>query len=424
MSGSTVDSTPDTVPLARNRNFTLLWVGQGCAEVGFSASMLAFPLVVLAVTGSAAASGLVLAADAVAQAALALPGGALVDRWDRRRIMLLCEVAQVLALASLVAALLLDTATTTHMAAVAAVLGACRALFEPAEDASLPSLVPDTQLATAIATNSARSSVGQMAGTALGGVLFGVARWAPFLLDLLTHVVAFTTLLFLRMPPRQPPPRRRLGPEIAEGLRWLWHRREIRVTTVCAVVLNLFFAAFYLVVVVLAERRGTPAGEIGVMAAMLGAGGVLGALVAPALHRRLTPHRAIAGVFWALAALAPLAAFITSGYLLGVLFALMAFLAPTANTTIVTHQLLLTPDELRGRLSGSLNVAVGAAAALGPALGGLLAQTTSPRTAVLTAAAGLTAAALAVTVNRTLRHYPSSTNSEEPRCETTSPTES
>jgi MFS family permease len=408
--------TAAAVPLSRNRNFTLLWVGQGCAEIGFSASMLAFPLVVLALTGSATASGLVLAVDAVAQALLALPGGALVDRWDRRRIMLACEVAQVLALASLVGALLVDGATVVHMAAVAAVLGACRALFEPAEDASLPSLVPDTQLATAVATNSARSSVGQMAGTALGGLLFGVARWAPFLLDLVTHVVAFVTLLFLRMPPREttPAPLRGIGREIAEGLRWLWQRREIRVTTVCAVVLNLFFAAFYLVVVVLAERRGTPAGEIGVMAAMLGVGGVVGALVAPALHRRLSPHTAIAGVFWALAALAPLAVVVDSGYLLGVLFALMALLAPTANTTIVTHQLLLTPDELRGRLSGSLNVAVGASAALGPVLGGLLAETTTPTTAVLISAAGLAAAAVLVTANPTLRRYPRRTGSEEP----------
>lgn len=409
-------STVEDVSLARNRNFTLLWVGQGCAEIGFSASMLAFPLVVLAITGSAAASGLVLAADAIAQAVLALPGGALVDRWDRRRVMLACEVTQVLALASLVIALLLDGASVVHLAAVAAVLGACRALFEPAEDAILPSLVPERQLATAVATNSARSSIGQMAGTALGGVLFAVTRWAPFLLDLLTHVVSFITLVFLRPPAREPEraPLGKLGQEIREGLRWLWQRREIRVTTACAVALNLFFAAYYLVVVVLAERRGTPAGEIGVMAAMLGVGGILGSLVAPWLHRRLSPHAAIAGVFWALAALSPLAVLVDNGYLLGVLFALMALMAPTANITIVTHQLLLTPDELRGRLSGSLNLAVGTAAAAGPALGGILAETTTPNTAVLVSAVGMAAAAVLVTVNPTLRHYPGRANREEP----------
>ena len=329
--------------------------------------------------------------------------------------MLACEVTQAVAVASLVVALLLDRATVVHLAAVAAVLGGCRALFEPAEDASLPALVPEEQLAAAVATNSARSSVGQMAGTALGGVLFAVARWAPFLLDLLTHVIAFVMLLFLRMPAREvePAPLRRLGPEITDGLRWLWRRKEIRVTTVCAVVLNMFFAAFYLVVIVLAQQRGTPPAEIGVMAAMLGVGGVFGALAAPWLHGRLSPHMAITGVFWVLTALAPLAVVVDSGYLLGVLFAGMALLAPTANTTIVTHQLLLTPDALRGRLSGTLNLAVGGAAALGPVLGGLLAESTSPATAVLISAAGLATTAVLVTVSPTLRRYPGRTDSTD-----------
>ncbi|MFC7615026.1 MFS transporter [Actinokineospora soli] len=354
-----------TTLLRRNRDYTLLWVGQACAEVGFSASLIAFPLLVLALTGSAAASGLVLAVDAVAQLVVGIPGGALVDRWDRRRVMIACEGVQALALGSLVAVLLMDAATIPHLVAVAAVLGACRALFEPAEDASLPGLVADDQLATAIALNSARSSLGQLAGTAIGGVLFAVGRWVPFLLDLVTHLIAFTSLLFLRLRPRRVE-KQALGSEILAGLRWVARHPEIRVTTLAAVALNLFFSAFYLIVIVLADRDGVPAGEIGVMAAMLGAGGIVGALVAPALHRALRPHIAIAGVFWAVTALAPLVLVVPGGYAMGAVFAAMALLAPTANTTITTHQLLLTPDDLRGRLSGVMNVAVGAAAAAAP----------------------------------------------------------
>lgn len=396
------------VPLSRNRDYTLLWAGQACAEVGFSASMIAFPLLVLALTGSAAASGLVLAADAVAQLVAGLPAGALVDRWNRKFVMLACEAVQAAALASLVAVVLWEVATIPHFVAVAAVLGTCRALFEPAEDASLPSLVPDSQLATAIAMNGARSSVGQMAGTALGGVLFAVARWVPFLLDLVTHVVAFVALAFVRLPSRAAataatPNLRR---EIAEGLRWVWRHPEIRVTAACALSLNLFFSAYYLIIIVLADRRDIPAAQIGVMAAMLGVGGVAGSLLAPYLHRTLSPYLSIVGVFWALTALAPIALVVDNGYLMGLLFAGMALLAPTANTTITTHQLLLTPDPLRGRLSGVMNVVVGAAAALGPALGGLLVEAATADQAVLLCAAGMAAATVFVTANRTLRHYP------------------
>ncbi|HEY0640036.1 MAG TPA: MFS transporter, partial [Pseudonocardiaceae bacterium] len=192
-----------TTALARNRDYRLLWTSQAVSEVGFSASLIAFPLLVFALTGSPVAAGLVLGADAAAQLVAGLPAGALADRWDRRRIMLGCEAVQAVAAASLVAALWWGTAGIAHLLAVAVVMGVCRALFEPAEDACLPRLVPERQLATAVSMNAARSSLGQMAGTALGGSLFAVGRAVPFVLDMLAHAAAFVTLLFLRVPPRE-----------------------------------------------------------------------------------------------------------------------------------------------------------------------------------------------------------------------------
>jgi predicted MFS family arabinose efflux permease len=191
-----------------------------------------------------------------------------------------------------------------------------------------------------------------------------------------------------------------------DGLRWVWQQRIIRVLAICALVLNLFFTAFYLVIIVLARRRGISSGEIGVMAAMLGAGGVAGALFAPYLHNKLSPFTSIASVFWAFTALTPTAVFIHSGYLLGALFFGIALLPPTANTTIQTRLLLITPDHLRGRLSGAIGLVVGSAAAVGPMLGGIGVELLSSTEAVLVCAAGIAAITLVVTVNPTLRHFP------------------
>lgn len=316
------------VPLRRNRNYTLLWTGQAVSEVGFSTSMIAFPLLVLAITGSPAASGLVLGADALAQLLAGLPAGALVDRWDRKRIMLWCEAAMATAVGSLAFALWWGTASLAHMVTVAVIMGVCRALFEPAEDACLPRLVPDEQLATAISLNAARSSIGQMAGTALGGVLFALSRVLPFLVDMITHLVSLISLAFLRIPPREVEraPIGDIGKEIIEGLRWVWSHRHVRVTALCAVSLNFFFNAFYVVIIVLADSRGVPAGEIGLMAAMLGLGGLLGALIAPTLHRILHPWVSILAVFWMVTLLTPLTILAPNGYVLGALFAGMSFL--------------------------------------------------------------------------------------------------
>jgi len=394
-----------SVPLARNRDYRLLWLSQAVAEFGHNATVIAFPLLVLAVSGSTAASGLVLGTIAAAQLVVGLPAGAMADRWNRKRLLLGCEAVQAVAAGSLVAALLSGTATVAHMVVVAAVLGVCTALFEPAEDATLAALVPEDRLATAVAANAARTSLGQLAGTAAGGFLFAVGRALPFVVDMLAHVVAFAALAFLRVPPRTvaPAPASRLGAEMLAGLRWVRQHRVIRVTSLYAVALNLFFSAFYLVVIVLAERRGIPPGEIGVMAAMLGAGGVVGALAAPVLQRRLGPYVSVAGVFWVLTVLTPLTALARDGYVIGALFAGMALLAPTANTTIVTQQLIITPDELRGRLSGVLTLLTGIAAALGPVLGGVLTALVPGTAAVVACACGIAAVTVFVTASPVLR---------------------
>jgi MFS family permease len=191
-----------------------------------------------------------------------------------------------------------------------------------------------------------------------------------------------------------------------DGLRWVWRQRHIRVMALCAVVLNLFFSAFYIVVIVLAQARGIPSGQIGIMAAMLGVGGVLGALLAPYLHRVMSPFVSIAAVFWVLAVLTPIAAFVHNGYIMGALFFAMALLPPTANTTITTQQLLITPDELRGRLSGVLGLIVGVAGAVGPVLGGVLMQLVPGGPAVLVCAAGIAVITVLVTASPTLRRFP------------------
>ncbi|MDT8913026.1 MFS transporter [Amycolatopsis sp. PS_44_ISF1] len=399
------------VPLSRNRNYTLLWGSQALSVAGFSASVIALPLLVLAVTGSPAVSGLVLGVDAMAQLVAGLPAGALADRWNRKKIMLGCEAAQAVAVGSLAAAVWWDAVSTAHVVVVAAVMGVCRSLFGPAEGATVARIVPQAQLPTAVAMNSARGAVGQLAGTAVGGFLYALGRAVPFAFNVATHLISFVALLFLRAPHHRAevPSGGHLGREMAEGLRWVWRERHVRVTVLCAVSLNFFFSAYYIVIVVLAKDRGVPSGEIGVMAAMLGVGGVAGSLAAPYLQRRISPYVSIMGVFWVLTALTPLAVFITGdGYLMGALFVAMSLLPPTANTTIGTYQLLLTPDRLRGRLTSVMGVIGGVSAATGPAFGGLLVQAVPGPGAVVLCTAGIAAITLVVTFSPTLRRFPRS----------------
>src|SRR5215468_3972637 len=101
-------------PLSRNRDYRLLWSSLALSEFGGNASTIAFPLLVLAVTGSAAASGLVLGALAGGRLLAGLPAGALVDRWNRKYIMLGCEATQAIAAGSLAIAVWWGVPTLPH----------------------------------------------------------------------------------------------------------------------------------------------------------------------------------------------------------------------------------------------------------------------------------------------------------------------
>lgn len=397
-----------TTPLRRNSTYQLLWSGRAMSELGIQLSVIAFPLLAFSVTGSPAAAGAATAAMAAARTVTCVPGGALVDRWDRRTTMLLSQVCQAVATLSLAAAVWLDLASLPHLLVVAAVLGAGDALFDPAEEASLPHVVPAEQLPTALGLNAGRGYLGQLAGSALGGVLFGLGRLLPLLAGAATHLASCALLLFLRLPARHrgQAPVGGLHRQIWHGFRWTWRQPLIRTCALCAVSLNLLFHAVYLIVIVGAQQRNVPAGQIGLMAAMLGAGALLGVLAAGHLCRMVSPYLAIIGVFWALSVLTPLTAFTENTYLTGTLLAAMAFLAPTANITITSRQLLLTPDELRGRLSSAMGLTGGLAATLGPAAGGVLLQATGAGHAVVLCSVGLVLTALVATGSRTLRDLP------------------
>ncbi|MFZ4133218.1 MFS transporter [Streptomyces koyangensis] len=152
--------------------------------------------------------------------------------------------------------------------------------------------------------------------------------------------------------------------------------------------LDFLFQVVHLVIIMAAQQDDVPSGQIGVMAAMFGVGGLLGALAAPRLHRRLRQRHSVLMVLWAMAVLAPVSLTVTNGLLLGLLLAGMAFFAPTANTAVSTYQLLTTPDRLRGRLSGIIGLVSGVSAALGPLAGGLTMERAGPRWTVVAAAAG------------------------------------
>jgi Transmembrane secretion effector len=394
------------VPLRRNRDFTLLWTGELVSTLGSQMSLVAFPLLVLAVTGSPAKAGVVGFAKTVPALLFYLPAGVLVDRHDRRRLMVASNATGAIALGSIAVALALGHLPFAQIVVVAFVQGTVSSIFSLTEQGALPLVVDPSQVPAALASNEARRTSASLVGPLLGGLLFGIARVLPFIADAVSYLVSAVSLLFLRTPlqePRASTPLRLLA-EIAEGVRALWALTFVRASALAVAAANLIWSGLNIVLVVRAREHGASAASIGLLFALMGVGGLLGSLAAPAIGRRVSVPVIVIGAFWVEAALVASFALTYDPYMLGVLAALAIFPSPAWNAVVVGARLTLTPDRLRGRVNSGARLLSGSMLPLGALAGGLLAGAVGTTTTLLVFAAWQALVAAATLSARSLRH--------------------
>ncbi|MGW8396458.1 MFS transporter [Streptomyces lydicus] len=425
------------VPLSRNRDYNILWSSQLMSELAMEVAAVAVPLLILARHGSPLQLGLASSALAAAHMVAVVPAGMLADRWDRRALMLCCQLLRVLGMASLAGALLLDRYAFWHVLLVVVLEGFLGSVFDPAEHAALPQVVPPDQLSTAVARNAARPYVATLVGPGVAGFLFSALPLGPFLTNAVMFALSSVALYFLRLPRGRAGTPDGAGPpdadgaggtggtgdadgtdgadragepagrDIAAGFRWVLGQPVIRTTMAWMMVTNLVFSALLIVLLAMSGEDRVGPGELGLTMACFGAGGLLGGLFAARLHAVARPPVILLGFTWTAALGAALMAVVPTGLPQGALLAVMAFFAPLANTTVLTYQLTVTPDALRGRMSGVAGFCSGGAGVAGPALGGALTALAGGGTAAVLLCAGcLVLVALAATASPTLRRFP------------------
>src|SRR5947209_910975 len=162
------------VPLRRNRDYMLVWAGQGVSELGSQVSTVAYPLLVLALTHSPAKAGVVGLAATLPLPLLALPAGALADHFDRKRLMLLCDTIRAAALAALTIAVFSGSVAYGVVAAVAFIDGSLLTVAFVTERGVLRRLVAPDQLSAAVAQNESAFYASSIFGPPLGGLLFAI----------------------------------------------------------------------------------------------------------------------------------------------------------------------------------------------------------------------------------------------------------
>ena len=296
--------------LWRNRDYMLFWSGRTASALGTSMSGIAFPLLILALTRSPALAGLGGALRSVPYVLLSLPAGALIDRWDRRRVMLLCDVARAFTLGGIPLAWWLGRLSLAQLYAATTIEGTLLLFYNTASLSALPRLVPREQLAAASSRDEGAYYAASLLGPAIGTVLYQVARVLPFLADALSYLVSVLSLLLIKTDLRQDtgaePRSRHLGADMLEGLAWLWRQPIIRAVSLLDAADTLVVSNAGLVVIVLAQQHHAAPTTIGTIFSIAGIGGVLGSIAGASVQKRLSFGQTLIGTRWALAALWPL----------------------------------------------------------------------------------------------------------------------
>jgi len=393
--------------LAHNRDFTRLWLGEAVSQLGTGASLFAFPLLGYALTGSALLAGLPVGAYTLGIALALLPAGVVADQLDRRTVLLAASAAGCLLSLSLVVAALVGSITLPHLVAVALGTGAVAGFYMPTELSAVRSVVRREELPTAISQNQARHHIASLLGGPLGGVLYSLGRPLPFLVDAVTFAVSLLTVSRVQQDlspvdrPRHHPLR-----ELVDGLGYLLARPYFRATAAFSASCNLVVNAVFFVAVVRLVQEGVPSATIGLVEALAGAGGVVGALIAPFVIDRMRTGHLTMSVAWIWVPLLLPLVFWSSPLLVGSMLFVGLLLNPAGNAGGQSYRVAITPEELQGRIASSSQFLSMTTIPFSPLLGGWLLERWGGPTATAVLLAAAVATALIPTLSHSVRTVP------------------
>jgi len=395
--------------LARNRDFTILWVGETISELGSTMSLFVFPLLGYHLTGSTAVAALLEGAGLLGMVAMMLPAGLLADRFDRRALMIAASATGAVLYGSLVLAGVLGALTVPHLAVVALLTGVAQGVFQPAQLAAIRTVVTTDELATAFSQNQARQHVASLLGGPLGGLLYAVRAWAPFAVDAISYAISCLTLsrirTDLRPHPREGAPTRPVE-QVKEGYRFIRHQPFFRTLMVWASLNNLVVNACFFVVMMRLVREGVQPARIGLVSTAAGIGGILGALAAPYVIDRLRTGVLTVVVGWmCVLPLVPLMWWSTTWAACASVFAIL-LMNPAGNAGIGAYRAAMTPDALQGRVGSALSFVTMGSLPLAPVLGGFLLGAFGGQAAIAAMVGASVLTALIPTFSRSMNSVP------------------
>ncbi|WP_433013441.1 MFS transporter [Kribbella sp. CA-294648] len=366
------------LPAELGQDFRRIWPASTISNLGDGAMLAAGPLLVASITDEPLAVGIAAFVQQLPWLLFALLSGALVDRLDRRLVVVAADTFRAVVLAALGIAVLVGVSPLWAVYLTLFLLGTAETLADSASGALLVNAVPKEQLGKANARLYATgTAANQLVGPPIGALLFAVGTGVPLVMDAVTFAAAAVLMsrVSAQLPAAQDAARTALWADVREGVRWLWNHAGVRTLAWTILVMNITFMAGFATWVLFAkERLGLSETQFGLLISASAVGAIAGMPVYHLLEPRLGSLTLLRAGLVVETAIHLILAVTRSPVVVVVTMTVFGVHAVVWGIVSTTARQLATPDALMGRVNNVYSLASIGGAALGALLGGALAQ--------------------------------------------------
>ncbi len=406
-SEKSIKNDKSTDSILRIASFRWLWAGQSVSVLGSQISGLAFPVLAVTLLGATEMQmGLLNAADNAAFLLVGLIAGAWVDRWRKRKVMILADLVRLVAVGVVPVLYFAGQLQIWHLFITGAIIGVATVFFDASYQSFIPILLPKDKIQAANSALETTVQVSYVGGPAAVGILLTLVK-APALMiiDAFSFLFSAVALSFARDSEQVAPKkdRRPLHTEIGEGLKFVVSQPMIRIIALTTAGTNFFGSMIWALTPLLFLRDLHISTAIyGLMFSIASIGGLLGGLAAPKLAKLMGEGPLItvsAVVSSASMLLIPFAATLPSAVvpvMITVAEFISSFTVLTYNITQVSARQRICPPQLLGRMNASIRAFIWGVMPLGSLLGGFLGAQFGIMPTIWFAAIGATVAGLAM----------------------------
>jgi MFS family permease len=352
------DDIPETpVPLRRNMNFQALWTSEAFAAVAKETAEFAYPLLILATTGSATFAAAIAAIQLVVAGLTSIPAGTLADRFDRKRLLITCNLARVALLGLFSVLIVTDDVNLVVITVIAMTSAVFLSISQPASLAAIKALVPPEQVPTAVSQNQIRFFGATLVGPPVAGAFFAIARAFPYLAAAVSFLVSTVLLLFIRKPMQAEATVADDGKRHAiDGFRFIRRQPILFVLLSWILLSNLVFnhTGVFIAIAAIGTSRDTDTALIGIAVAFAGGGGLLGSFITARILRHFKPSSIMFAAAWIGPVAAALLALDPPVIVMGIIVGFVFLRGPVVSALSLSYVAALAPDKLHGRVLGAV----------------------------------------------------------------------